>query len=664
MKDWFKAKGNKVLLTLAVLSLAITVAESMLFFADYGDFFFRILLTLQNAIKVFTFKPDIGLKDARNSILANPTLIRTLLGYAYMIAIFVAPYCTIATVYRVLERAFRLVFWLKRGRKQDRIIIFGYNETVRQLLKSENGKSNLRVHVVCRAEISSDEQYKLLKKNVKIHRFDLLQADGDVQRKLLSELELKTASHVFLLEESSVDNFSLLQAISDTSKVNLPTNFKIHCRCEDDGICQIIEGFYEAANGRRHKQFDLEIINLPEIQIREMFRQNTLHSCWINNACCQTVKPADWRVHLLILGFGRLGQQTLLQAMNLGVVHSENPVCIDVIDNQGPEKWSVFLNRFAQDALIPGEKENEFRIRGDWADGILMIRFHKLDVRYDTFRNDLTQLMSGNEGLYTYVVIAMESADVGLYCASMVRRLLCAMDREHGERVPIMLRMDYNLRLRDYVGTENSNPRLQGVHLIPDAESIMKFEYLLAKTLDDSAKQYNTYYHHMFEGGKSADSVDSNAAWQGLSLSLRNDNRAAAQHLGVLSDALAAECGDMLQERLASLFTGASPIMPYTGDSWGTPPAGSEFMDRVNALDDPLALEMLKSEHRRWCYQRIASGWAQGRKAGEEKPKKDIQLSLNPCLVPWKVLEQVDVNTCIYDLMPLMAEFEAGLNKT
>ena len=661
MKDWLKKKGNRVLLTLAALSLVVTIAEGLLYYADYENLFFRLLLTLQNSIKVFTFKSPISLEDALSFIIAEPTVLRETVGYSYMAAVFIAPYCTIAALYRVLERAFRFVFWLKQNRNQERIIIFGYNDTVRHLLKSEVGQKDRRIHVVCASEVSSDEQYKMLKKNIRPHHFNFLQADGNEHRKLLKELEIQKAGHVFLLEDSSVSNFSLLQAISDKSEGKLPKGFTVHCRCDDYGIYQVIEGFYEADQGRRHEQYDLEVFNLPDIQVREMFRQYPLHSCWYDKKGGQTVKPAEWGVHLLILGFGMLGQQVLLQAMNLSVVHSENPVLIEVIDNQGPEKWSVFLNRISSDALIQKDAENEFRVREDWADGQLTIRFHQLDVRYDSFRRELQQLMTGDAGLFTYVVAAMDMPDVGLYCASMVHRLLCSVDRERGEKVPILLRMDHNLQLRDYVGTENGNPRLQGIHLIPDVESISKIEHLLAKNINDAAKQYNAYYHHMFEGGAAPDPADSDAAWRGLSLSLRNDNRAAAQHLPVLRDALDAECGDGLRERLAALFTGSKAILSYAGGRWDAPPPGSEFLRRVMALEDPLGREMLKTEHRRWCYQRIADGWAQSKSVGGEKPKKDILLSQNPCLVPWEELQKVDINYYIYDLMPLMIEFEDGL---
>ena len=661
MKNWNKAKENKVLMTLAVLSLAVSVGESMLYFADYGGLIFRVLLTLQNTIKVFTFKPDIGLKDARNFILAEPSVIRTMVGYAYMIALFVAPFCTIATVYRVFERAFRLVFWLKKENRKELMVVFGFNNTVRQLLKDKDGMKDRRVHIVSSDAVSVDEQYGILKKNIRLHIFNLFLADADDQQKMLGELELQRASHVFLLEDSSASNFALLQAISDASKIEFPSNIKIHCRCEDDGIYQIIEGFYEAGEGQRHKQYDLEVFNLQETQVREMFRKYPLHSCWYPNKNDETIRPKDWRVHLLILGFGRLGQQVLLQAMNLGVVHSENPICIDVVDCQGPEKWKVFLNRFAVNSLTHRTSENEYHICEDWADGSLTMRFHKYDVRYDSFRELLSQLMDERTGTFTYVVSAINSPDIGLHCASMIRRLLCTQNQRLGQSVPIMLRMDNNLRLREYMDMDNGNSRLQGVHLIPNANSILTYDYLLAETLDESAKRYNTFYHHMFEGGNSADLVDINKAWQKLPLSLRNDNRAAAQHLYVLSDILSAECGDERQKRLNSLFIGTNPIMPYNGETWGTPPKGNEFLERVKALEDPLALEMLKTEHRRWCYQRISTGWAQGRKAGEKKPKKDIQLCLNPCLVPWKDLEQVDINSCIYDLMPLMAEYESKL---
>ena len=163
MKEWMKVKTNKALFVLAVASFVVITAEGLLYYASFEDVFFRILMILQNTIKAFTFKANISLENARAFMLEDPTPFKTFLGYLYMICVFTAPYCTIATVYKLLERAFKFAFWLRRPEDAQHIVIFGYNDTVKQLLKSADGRAQ-RVHVVCEKEPPAEERYRLIRR--------------------------------------------------------------------------------------------------------------------------------------------------------------------------------------------------------------------------------------------------------------------------------------------------------------------------------------------------------------------------------------------------------------------------------------------------------------------------------------------------------------------
>lgn len=686
--DWRKIKTNRTLFVLAIYSFVVTAVEGFLYFGTYEDVFFRVLLTLQNTIKAFTFKTTISLEAARSFMLNDPTPLKTLLGYAYMLAVFIAPYCTIAAIYKVLEKVLRLNAWFRRADKKDRILIFGYNEMTRKLLEKVNGKEP-RIHVVCDKEVSSEERYKLLTSKIQLHTFDLLKAKKEDIGRLLQDVEIGKVTKVLLFEDDSVRNFSLLQTLGNMENSGLAEGAKIFCRCEDEGVYRLIEDYYDA-EGRKESRgrFDLEIFDLYELQVRQMYENYPLHSYWLDRPTAAAAgaagkepsipreTPDKWRLHLLILGFGKLGQQALLQAMNLGVSHSGNEIWIDVVDENIEKKQNIFFNHFATTALAQDEAEpGLYRVNEAWADGSLAIRFHKMDVRYGAFREKLEKLAASPAGGFTYVIAAMDQLDAGVRCASELRRFLRKNDEAHGMSVPILLRMDSDHRLRGYIEGGCSGSGLDGVRIIPDSDSILDLGNIFGVDWDDAAKKCNVYYANMsFDAKGSADAArpavdpadngQAEETWQRLTLFRRNSNRAAAYHNMVLTDVLNAKYDGKpsAAENMEKIFTGGTALIERKNNGWSFSLGDEAFLKRLDGAETlseeyAFALEMLKTEHRRWCYYMISAGWEPPTENGRGVQKND-ELCVNPCLVPWDKLTEYQPETCKYDLMPLMAEYE------
>ncbi len=690
MGDWTKIKANRTLSALAIYSFVVTTAEGLIYFSTYEDIFFRVLLTIQNTIKAFTFKTTISLEAARSFMLNDPTPLKTVLGYAYMLAVFTAPYCTIAAVYKLLEKALKLRFWFRRADKKERILVFGYNDITRKLLESADRKTQ-RIHVVCCRDISDEDRYKLLVGKIQLHIFDLLQAKEKEVIRLLRNVELKKATKIMLFEEDPAQNLSLLQTIGDTK--DLAENAKIFCRCEDAGIRQLIETYYDH---EQHNRFDLEIFDLFELQARQMYETYPLHSYWLDETKQQEQPAADmdavprkalgeipvpretpdkWRLHLLILGFGALGQQALLQAMHLGVAHSANEMWIDVIDENIDKKKNVFLNHFATNALLrDGTDANLYRANKAWADGDLTIRFHKVDVWYGSFREELEKMSDSSAGGFTYAIVAIDHLNTGARCATELRRFIQKNDKDGMQRVPILLRMDSDQRFKKYIETKGGGGiGLDGVRIIPDAGGILTFDNIFGAEWDKAAKQCNAYYANMsFDAEKKTDAKPKidftdteqvEAAWRKLSLFRRNSSRAAAYHNMFLSDILSATYSDLnVPEAMEKIFTGETKLIEHKNGTWTFSLGDDAFLAKVDGTKSlspeyAFALEMLKAEHRRWCYYMITSGWEPPMKNGKDVKKSD-ELHINPCLVPWDKLTEYQPESCKYDLMPLMAEYE------
>ena len=616
-----RVKAKDVLIAAAVFSALIAAAEGVIYYGEIQSVFFRVLLILQNSIKAFAFRADISLKDAMKTFQADPTAWKAVISYAYAAAVFVAPYCTVAAACRLLMRLLDLTSLLRRGwfqpGRRKSVLLFGYHADSQRILQRLD-PGVYRVHLVTDAALTQEERYRLMRRGCRAHSFDSRTADAAAMQRLFRQVELSQAERVLLLEPSSVQNYAVFCAMLPA----LPADWqgKIFFRCEDGGIRQLLQDQYEHLPPR--ERADLEVMSLPELQIREMYEACPLHSVYLEDP---SLPPERWDVHLLILGFGTLGQEALLQAMNLGVAHSRNRIHIDVVDRDMAEKQGLFASRFRTSA-VSGSGQH-LAVESAFADGELTMDFHQMDLRYQAFQQLLEEM--GREP-FTYVVIALEDADVSMHCLSELRRCL-------GERpVPIALRTDANLRALSQA--DGLGGMFRDVHAIPTPADVWSLESIFRDELDAVARAVHESYSRIRFGG-------SVTPWKELSLSKREANRAQAYHQAVTQAVFQRWDAKALARDISTLLPQRDGERRYADGI-------ADDAAFVRALARTGCLEPARMEHRRWCYDHIAHGW-------EYSGKRDDRCLRHDCLLNWETLTEKRPDTCKYDLMPLLAELEA-----
>ena len=647
-------KGRKnttrLIFLLAVLSFLIATAQGIIYYKNY-DSFFKVLLVLQNSINAFGFKASVTIKDTVAFMKDNPSALNKCIGYAYCIAVFTAPYCTISFIYKFLERLLRFIIFFRRDKNCRHIVVFGYNSDVKSMLK--NNKSDPKkncIHIVTTESIDNEEIYRLNKAGYVVHYADVLKAAESELQSLLSKTRLEIATNIILFESSSIRNFSLLQLFrlnekDSSERIKLAQGAKISCRCEEEGIGRLIAEYYNSAAGT-DAFFDLELVGLPEMQIHKMYSDYPLHTIYKD-----TDTPLkDWTAHLLVAGFGQLGQQAVLQAMNLGVVHESNRIIIDVFDSNIKAKKAVFLNQLSRDTFDMAD--SKVTMKSDAADGLLEINFHELNIShlsfYDTIRSKL------DTEPYTYAVIALENIDLSVHCAIQLEELF----DERGLKLPILMRMDTDRRLAGYISAENSS--LADVSLIDDRSIVITLDMIINREVDRRAKDYNHFYNNIKlitadETGTADNSdEDPEQEWNRLRLFRRSSSKAAAYHDEVKNDIipkLAAENGAELDKKLEELLGRDGSLMRYTGSAWQMNGSEEEVLEKLKK--DSFAYGLASLEHRRWCCYMASIGW----RSGERSDK----FRRNPCLVTQQRLMETKPEMCKYDLMSLMARYKAHI---
>ncbi len=641
-----KTNTSRFIFLLAVISFLVATVEGAVYYEKYAPFF-RILLVLQNSINAFGFKATITLKDAFAYMKDNNSVFSMIIAYAYGIAVFTAPYCTLSFIYKFLERLLQFIVFFRRNKNCRHIVVFGFNDDVRAMLK--NGVSDRKktcVHIVSAEKLSGEEIYALNKQGYVVHCADLLKADESDIPSLVSKMYLEKAENIILFEKSSVRNFSLLQLFRLTAddseyRVMLPPGSKVSCRCEEEGISRLISSYYNSTSGSE-ACFDLEIIGLPEMQVRKMYSDCPLHTVYRNTG----IPLKDWNVHLLVAGLGKLGEEAVIQAMNLGVVHEQNRIVIDVFDSSIVSKKAVFLNQFSRDAF--DITDDRVVLKSDVADGVLEINFFELNVSHIDFY-DTVRERSEREP-YTYAVIALEDTDLAVNCAIQLEELFA----EKSVRIPILMRLDNDRRLAEYIADENGS--LTDVRLIDDRRSVITLDMITGRNIDCIAKEYNHFYNSIAllsagESGSDDDSAgDPEKEWNKLRLFRRSSSKAAAYHDEVKNDIipeLAVENGTDLSEKLEEILGRNGTLMKYNGSAWQMNGSEEELLETMKK--DRFAYDLASLEHRRWCCYMASAGW----KAGERSDK----FRRNPCLVTQQKLMETRPEMCKYDLMSLMARY-------
>ena len=422
MEKYRKNRISKVVIILAALSFIAAFAESMTYYDD-TPLFMRLLIALQDSINIFKFDPTLRLDAAAAKAFNGSELAPRLLAGAYAVALFTAPCCTIAAAYKLAERLLNVAVSFGGRSDREHIAVFGFNEDVRSLIKNykQTGAKKVCIHIITDTAIAPEESFELIKRGCRIHNTDITKASSEEIASLIKKTRMKDAENIILFDSSSVKNFSVLQLFSLTngdSRIKLGKKAKITCRCENEGIKELISDYYDSALktvSRRPGEilgYDLETVSLPELQVRKMFGEAPLHSFYSESG----LPLEKWAVKLLIVGFGSLGQQVMLQAMNLGSVHKDNPISADIFDIDADKNRELFMRRFA-DGLFESD-ENRIFLKNGAADGKFEFRFHDTNCAYNAFYDRIRE--SAAESPYTYVVITVDDTSTCVECAVQV----------------------------------------------------------------------------------------------------------------------------------------------------------------------------------------------------------------------------------------------------
>jgi hypothetical protein len=292
----------------------------------------------------------------------------------------------------------------------------------------------------------------------------------------------------------------------------------------------------------------------------------------------------DTLVHLIVIGFGPIGRNLVLQAARVGHFANEigkhqRRLKITVVDKAPIEGWNAFCGRHQLSEVC----DIDF-IAQPWA-----------DKQFETLMESFGPAAGAKGKLVTYAV-CIEGDDqtnlrVSIELSKIVadRRAQVLVHQVDGYGFTVLLPV-----------SGNAAPRLSQVHAFGMKEDIYTWEVLLHEIEDQRAQAIHQDYQEKRTVGGAEDR--DNPGWDALSEDFKDSNRQAADHIAVKLRAVGYHDEPLNKEK--------------------------QLIQRFEAADLEV---MAKMEHARWCAERRVAGWKHG-------PVTDRTNKISDSLLPWEQL--------------------------
>ena len=323
--------------------------------------------------------------------------------------------------------------------------------------------------------------------------------------------------------------------------------------------------------------FSAEILNIYENSSRLALMDHPLDGegiPWNDNRA----------VHLVIVGFGRMGQSLALQAARMGHYANGKRLRLTAIDRDATKRNRVFTNRYPQFGQVCDFEV----IEGESDDPEL--------------QGQIVDLADAPETLTTLAVCLDDDSEA----------LMCALDILHklsGLPTQFLVRMTDEAGLASLLeGAVDGSGQPVNVNTFDASESVVTLEMLLKHELDRLAQSIHDDFRENRRKEGRPETDKSMQPWDTLCSDFRDSNRQQADHIPVKLRAIGCRT-----ERSGSSEPNGRSTFRFSGEA-----------DEVEIL--------ARMEHARWCAERLLAGWTYG------PAPKNVAKKTHPDLVDWEDL--------------------------
>lgn len=295
-------------------------------------------------------------------------------------------------------------------------------------------------------------------------------------------------------------------------------------------------------------------------------------------------------VHLVVIGFGGIGQSLVLHAARIG--HFANEV--------GPHSIRLRITVADKDQTSGW---NDFEARYDKLHEVCVAKFAAHvpgESGFFAAMDDYCPSAGSDEALVTYA-LCLESTDPEADDEANLGLGLELMGRTAKRPAQVLIHQNSRRGFANLFPEKGRGSRLSGrVHAFGMGEEVFAWDVLLHESEDKLAR----VLHEDYQARRAAEEISDsdNPNWEDLSADFKDSNRQAADHIAAKLRALG-----------------------YHDEPW------TRAKHRIEKFEDEELLLLAKMEHARWSAERWLAGWKRG-------PARDTKKKISDCLVPWDQL--------------------------
>lgn len=320
-------------------------------------------------------------------------------------------------------------------------------------------------------------------------------------------------------------------------------------------------------------------LDLEDTAARQAIRRNPLDFRPIH-------QEDNIQAHLVVIGFGQMGQSLALHAARIGHFASEvgkhpRQLRITVVDKNANTGWNDFIARYEK---LQQVCDAEFVVHDPH------------DAGFAAAMAALNREAGGDSALVTYACCIKEHDQTDDQTNLRLGLELSALTAHRPAQVLI-----HQTSRRGFAALFPQDGRGSGlsdhVHAFGMKEDVFTWDVLLHESEDKLARAF----HEDYQAQRAAEGIPDkdNPHWEELTEDLKDSNRQAADHLAA---------------KLRALGYHDEPL---TRDK-----------HRIEKFEVEDLLLLAKMEHARWRAERWLAGWKPG-------PVRDTKNKISDCLVPW-----------------------------
>ena len=265
---------------------------------------------------------------------------------------------------------------------------------------------------------------------------------------------------------------------------------------------------------QHNKNFDAQLFNVFEKNARLIFED------FSPDKIIPVPQPGSPQVHILVVGFGWMGESLVLQAIRTGHYANDKNMRLTIIDKEVDRKSARFYNNY------PGIKAPPDLIAEELDKDLADLEFKELDIEVLS-QTDFKKLQEGFPPFAVCFVCVGSDEVWNLSIASRLRKLFGQ------DTPPIVVCMSQKTGISELINSEELKKK-ENIHLFNMIDRACGVEQVINEELDIKAKTiHECFCEARLDEGGTPEKNSSLRKWEELPELSKDSNRCSADHIAI-----------------------------------------------------------------------------------------------------------------------------------